>query len=89
MIHGQVENSVISGGVEIARDAYVANSVILADVKIESGARVCYSIVDSESVIGAGATVGREDAGKSDITVVAKGSHISASDNTVKGDTMS
>ena len=38
VIHGHVENSVISGGVEIARDAFVSNSVILADVKIESGA---------------------------------------------------
>ena len=89
VIHGRVENSVISGGVEIARDAYVSNSVILADVKIESGARVCYSIVDSESVIGAGVTVGKEDAGKGDITVVAKGSQLSASENNGKGATKS
>ena len=87
VIHGCVENSVISGGVEIARDAYVSNSVILADVKIESGARVCYSIVDSESVIGAGVTVGKEMSGKDDITVVAKGSHLTLSDNTGKGET--
>lgn len=89
VIHGHVENSVISGGVEIARDAYVSNSVILADVKIESGARVCYSIVDSDSVIGAGVSVGKEDAEKSDITVVAKGSRLAASDNHEKGVTIS
>ncbi len=88
VIHGQVENSVISGGVEIARDAYVSNSVILADVKIESGARVCYSIVDSDSVIGAGVTVGKEDADRSDITVVAKGSRLTASENNGKGGTI-
>ena len=85
VIHGRVENSVISGGVEIARDAYVSNSVILSDVKIESGARVCYSIVDSDAIIGSGVTVGKENAGKNDITVVAKGSHLMSSENTEKG----
>ena len=86
IIHGRVENSIISGGVEIAPDAYVSDSVILADVKIESGARVCYSIIDSESVIGAGVKVGKPDAGKDDITVVAKYSVLTENTNSGEGE---
>ncbi len=84
-VHGTVENSVLSGGVEIARGAYVSNSVILSDVKIESGAKVCFSIVDSDSVIGAGVSVGNEKGDRSDITVVAKGSYLTLSQNNENG----
>ena len=85
IIHGTVENSVLSGGVEIARGAYVSNSVILSDVKIESGAKVCFSIVDSDSVIGTGVSVGNEKGDRSDITVVAKGSCLTLSQNNENG----
>ena len=81
IIHGRVENSILSGGVEIAEGAVVRNSVILSDVRVESGATVDYSIIDSESVIGSGVSVGEPNAGKEHITVIAKGSRLSASEN--------
>lgn len=81
IIHGRVENSILSGGVEIAEGAVVRNSVILSDVRVESGATVDYSIIDSESVIGSGISVGEPNAGKAHITVIAKGSRLSASEN--------
>ncbi len=79
-IHGRIENSILSGGVEIAEGAIVRNSVILSDVRVESGATVDYSIIDSESVIGSGVSVGDPNAGKEHITVIAKGSVLSASE---------
>ena len=70
----------MSGGVEIGEGAIVRNSVILSDVRVESGATVDYSIIDSESVIGSGVVVGDPNAGKDSITVIAKGSFLSASE---------
>lgn len=75
-VYGTVKHSVISGGVVIGKDAVVCDSVIMDDVVIEPGAKVYYAIVDSESVIRSGVTVGRPDAGKDHITVIAKGSDV-------------
>ena len=77
-INGTVEGSVLSGGVVIEEGAVVKNSVIMEDVVIKSGARVFTAIVDSDTVIEANATVGKEDATKEDIVVIAKGSKIKA-----------
>ena len=77
-INGTVENSVLSGGVVIEDGAVVKNSVIMQDVVIKSGARVFTAIVDSDTVVEANATVGKEDATKEEIVVVAKGSKIVA-----------
>ncbi len=77
-IFGTVENSILSGGVIIEQDAIVKDSVIMEDVVIHSGASVYSAIVDSNVTINSGATVGKNGAGKDDITVVAKGSQISA-----------
>ena len=75
-VYGTVKHSVLSGGAVIGRDAVVCDSVIMDDVVIEPGAKVYYAIVDSESVIRSGVTVGRSDAGKDHITVIAKGSDV-------------
>ena len=81
IIHGTVENSILSGGVVIERGAIVKDSVIMNDVVIKKGARVYSSIVDSEALIEEGATVGEENAEKSNISVVAKGRVISRANN--------
>ena len=71
-INGRVENSILSGGVIIEDGAVVKDSVIMEDVVIKSGASVYSSIVDSGVSIECGAVVGTENAGKQDITVIAK-----------------
>ncbi len=75
-INGVVINSVLSGGVIVEEGAVVRNSVIMEDVHICKGASVDYAIIDSDSVICEGAKIGREDAGKNDIKVIAKGSEV-------------
>lgn len=71
-INGRVENSILSGGVIIEDGAVVINSVIMEDVVIKSGASVFTAIVDSGVIIESGAVVGTENAGKQDVTVIAK-----------------
>jgi glucose-1-phosphate adenylyltransferase len=75
-ICGKVVNSILSGGVIVEEGAEVYDSVIMSDVVIRSGAKVYYSIIDSDSEICEGATVGVKDAGKDNITVIAKESKI-------------
>ena len=75
-ICGKVVNSILSGGVIVEEGAEVYDSVIMSDVVIHSGAKVYYSIIDSDSEICEGATVGVKDAGKDNITVIAKESKI-------------
>ncbi len=75
-INGEVEHSVLSGGVIVEEGAVVRNSVIMEDVRICSGATVDYAIIDSESVILPGVKVGEENAGKDTIRVIAKGSEV-------------
>ena len=75
-INGTVVNSILSGGVIIEDGAEVYDSVIMDDVVIHKGAKVYTSIIDSNTEILAGATVGKKDADKADITVIAKGSVI-------------
>ena len=73
-IYGRVENSILSGGVVVEKDAIVKDSVIMNDVTVKSEARVYTSIIDSEAVIEKGVTVGQENADKDNITVIATGS---------------
>lgn len=80
-VFGTVENSILSGGVVVEKGAVVKDSVIMSDVVIKSGACVYTSIVDSDSVIESGSTVGVKDAGKEDITVIAKGTVVSAKES--------
>ncbi len=74
VINGTVVNSILSGGVVIEDGACVYDSVIMDDVIVRKDATVYTSIIDSDSEIAEGATVGKKDADKSDIAVIAKGS---------------
>ena len=76
VIDGTVINSILSGGVVIEEGAEVKDSVIMDDVIVRKGAKVYTSIVDSDTEIFEGAVVGIENADKSEITVIAKGSKI-------------
>ena len=76
IICGNVTNSILSGGVIVEEGAEVYDSVIMADVVIHKGAKVYYSIIDSDSDIGENVTIGSKDAGKDNITVIAKESNI-------------
>ena len=84
-INGTVINSILSGGVVVESGAIVKDSVIMEDVTIKTGASVYTAIVDADTVIEANATLGIEDAPKSDIVIVGKGSRIAA--NNTEGGT--
>ena len=76
-IYGTVINSVISGGVIVEEGAIVKDSVVMEDVIVKKDARVYTAIIDSDTVVESGATVGVENAPKSDIALIASGSVIS------------
>ncbi len=78
-IYGTVENCIFSGGVTIEEGAVVKDSIIMDDVVIKQGAKVYSAIIDSDSTVEKNAVVGIENAGKDNITVVAKGSVVTAS----------
>ena len=77
-INGTVINSILSGGVVIEEGAFVKDSVIMEDVTVKSGGKVFSAIVDSDTVVEKNATVGTENADKSDIAIVAKGTVVRA-----------
>ena len=76
-IYGTVINSVVSGGVVVEEGAIVKDSVVMEDVVVKTGARVYTAIIDSDTVVESGAVVGKENAGKEDIALIASGSVIS------------
>ena len=51
----------------------------MEDVTIKSGSTVYTSIIDSDAFVGEGASVGMENAGKDNITVIAKNTQIAPS----------
>ncbi len=77
-VYGTVENSILSGGVVVEEGAIVKDSIIMDDVVISKNAAVYTSIVDQETVIAPGVIVGICGAGKDAVTVIAKGSNITA-----------
>ena len=77
-IYGTVENSILSGGVVIEEGAVVKDSIIMDDVVISKNAAVYTSIIDKETTIAPGVTVGICGAGKDSVTVIAKGSNVTA-----------
>ena len=77
-IYGTVENSILSGGVVIEEGAVVKDSIIMDDVVISKNAAVYTSIIDQETTIAPGVTVGICGAGKDSVTVIAKGSNVTA-----------
>ena len=77
-IYGTVENSILSGGVIVEEGAIVRDSIIMDDVVVSKDAAVYTSIVDQDTVIAQGITVGICGAGKDSVTVIAKGSNVTA-----------
>ena len=77
-IYGTVENSILSGGVIVEEGAIVKDSIIMDDVVVSKNAAVYTSIVDQETMIASGVTVGVCGAGKDSVTVIAKGSNVTA-----------
>ena len=76
-IYGTVINSVVSGGVIVEEGAIIKDSVVMEDVVVKSGAAIYTAIVDSNTVVEPGAVVGKENASKDDIALIASGSVIS------------
>jgi glucose-1-phosphate adenylyltransferase len=64
VIHGNVKDSVLFNGVEIAKGAEVIQSVLMPGVKIGPDAKVYRSIVADKVEIGAGQVVGAPDSEK-------------------------
>ena len=75
-IYGTVINSVVSGGVIVEEGAIVKDSVVMEDVVVKKNASVYTAIVDSDTIVECGATVGKENAGKDEIALIASGSVI-------------
>ena len=76
-IYGTVINSVVSGGVIVEEGAIIKDSVVMEDVVVKSGAAIYTAIVDSNTIVEPGAVVGKENASKDDIALIASGSIIS------------
>ena len=76
IINGTVVNSILSGGVVIEEGAEVYDSVVMDDVIVRGGAAVYTAIVDSDCEISSGAVVGKKNADKTEIVVVAKGTTV-------------
>ena len=77
-IYGTVENSILSGGVVVEEGAIVKDSIIMDDVVVSKNAAVYTAIVDQDTVIAPDVTVGICGAGKDSVTVIAKGSNVTA-----------
>lgn len=60
VVDGQVENSILSGGVEVEEDALVIDSVVMPGALIRRGAVVRRAIVGENAVVGEGSHIGEE-----------------------------
>lgn len=54
LIEGEVENSILSRGVKIAKGAKVKNCILMQDTVVEAGADIEYLIADKNVVVTAG-----------------------------------
>ena len=75
-IYGTVINSVVSGGVIVEEGAIIKDAVVMEDVVVKKNAAIYTAIVDSDTVVESGAVVGKENAGKDEIALIASGSVI-------------
>ncbi len=75
-IYGTVINSVVSGGVIVEPGAIIKDSVVMEDVVVKKGACIYTAIVDSDTVVEEGAIVGKENASREEIALIASGSVI-------------
>ena len=73
VIHGRVENSVLSSNVVIEEGATVKDSVIMSGTIIKKGAEVNYSIIDEGVVVNEGAQIGEDKATAKGISVLGRG----------------
>lgn len=69
-IFGTVANSILGGGVKVAKGAIIKDSVIMSDVEIGENAVVEYCIIDSNTKIGAEAKIGKPHETAKGITVI-------------------
>jgi glucose-1-phosphate adenylyltransferase len=86
IIEGRVENSILSPGVKVAKNAVIKHSIILSDSVIGRDSVIDYSILDKEVVVGAGSRIGfgddfqvnhkEPDMLNTGITVVGKGAKL-------------
>lgn len=74
LIEGQVDQSVIFPGVQVAQGAVVTKSVVMPGAVVGEGAKVYASIIGSDATIGDGCEIGYSDC--EEITVVGGGETI-------------
>jgi glucose-1-phosphate adenylyltransferase len=67
---------VVSGGVIVEPGAIIKDSVVMEDVVVKKGACIYTAIVDSDTVVEEGAIVGKENASREEIALIASGSVI-------------
>ncbi len=85
-VYGTVINSVLFGGVHVAKGAVIRDSIIMSDTKVHDGAEVCYSIVDSNTTINKDVKLGvGQKSGRFKITLIGGGLDICASDEIPAG----
>jgi len=81
-IEGTVENSVLSPGVVVEREAVVRDSILMHDARVERGARLCQVVADKDAIFEQGSTVGFQDTpprdGRLQLTLIGKGSVVSS-----------
>ncbi len=85
-VHGIVENSILFGGVKVARGAYIRNSIVMQDTEVKEGASIFYSIIDGDTVIGAGAKIGEAKESGKGITLIGGGLQLPAGISIPAGD---
>ena len=77
-IYGTVINSVIGGGVTVARGAIVKDSVLFDNITVCENASVYYSMVDSGTTVGRDSVVGKDKDENGLLTLVGSGLDIAA-----------
>ena len=77
-IYGTVINSVIGGGVTVARGAIVKDSVLFDNITVCENASVYYSMVDSGTTVGRDSVVGKDKDENGLLTLVGSGLNIAA-----------
>lgn len=75
VIEGKVENSILSPGVKVEKNAVITDSVVMHDCHIARGAQIQESILDKNVKIGAGAVLG---VGSAEVANQEKPDHLSS-----------
>jgi len=71
-IEGIVENSVLSPGVHVSKNAVVKNSIILHDTNIGDSSILHYCVVDKKVKIGKQCRLGKSDADSGNLCLIGK-----------------